>query len=119
MGKTQENYERRLFWQSHIKQWVDSGLSQVSYCRQNGLRSNRFTYWKCKFKKERGMSELVPVQLPVLSPEPQLNSPSGGSLRLSIDSRFNLFIPDGFTPGTLESVLQIVDKISCGHFRKD
>jgi len=44
------NQERCQYWQAHIEAWTRSnGLSQVEYCRQNGLRPNRFTYWKRKF----------------------------------------------------------------------
>ena len=38
------------YWQQHISQWQKSGLSQAKYCRQHGLKANRFSYHKLKFK---------------------------------------------------------------------
>ncbi len=38
--------ERRSFWQGHLVQWQASGLSQVTYCRQQGLKMAQFGYWK-------------------------------------------------------------------------
>jgi len=37
------------FWLNHITQWQASELSQVSYCRQQALHAQQFSYWKCKF----------------------------------------------------------------------
>lgn len=38
--------ERRAFWQEHLAQWQASGMSQVAYCRQQGLMLAQFGYWK-------------------------------------------------------------------------
>jgi hypothetical protein len=27
--------EKRAYWQQHIDQWQQSGLSQIEYCRRN------------------------------------------------------------------------------------
>lgn len=42
--------QTQLYWQQHINQWHKSGLSQAKYCRQHGLKTNRFSYHKLKFK---------------------------------------------------------------------
>lgn len=34
------------YWQSHLKSWMQSGLSQVSYCRRHDLDYSRFRKWK-------------------------------------------------------------------------
>jgi hypothetical protein len=38
------------YWQQHISQWQKSGVSQAKYCKQHGLKANRFSYQKLKFK---------------------------------------------------------------------
>ena len=53
--------ERRQLWESHIEGWSLSRLSQAKYCRQNNLRSNRFTYWKRKFQRENLPVEFVQI----------------------------------------------------------
>ena len=35
-------------WSEHLNTWSSSGLTQVAYCREHGLRPNQFTYWKRK-----------------------------------------------------------------------
>jgi len=34
------------YWQSHLDNWVRSGLSQAAYCRNHELDYNRFRKWK-------------------------------------------------------------------------
>jgi len=95
---------RRQFWQSHLDAWALTGLTQAEYCRQNDLKVNRFTYWKRSLQKEN-----LPVEFVRISAEPAKSAHalhnSGVPLRLTVDSRFAIEIPDGFSPATLEQVL--------------
>ncbi len=34
------------YWQSHLDNWIRSGLSQAAYCRNHDLDYNRFRKWK-------------------------------------------------------------------------
>ena len=53
MSETEKkNQNLTQFWNYHIKQWSESGMSQNAYCKQNDLRPNQFTYWKMKFKSQ-------------------------------------------------------------------
>lgn len=98
------NQKRRCFWRSHVDAWPLSGLTQVDYCRQNDLKSHRFTYWKGKFHREALPVEFV--QIPEKSIRTAHVFPNNGaSLHLTVDSRFTIEIPDGFSPVTLEKVL--------------
>jgi hypothetical protein len=50
-GKTKRQIaqeEKVRFWQEHIQGWRQSGISQVGYCREHGLKETAFTYWKGK-----------------------------------------------------------------------
>ncbi|CAM2070262.1 hypothetical protein SCOR_33125 [Sulfidibacter corallicola] len=52
-------------WEAHIRAWEVSGLSQVAFCREHGLKHATFMYWHQKFpgspKPDRGL-RLVPLQ---------------------------------------------------------
>lgn len=37
---------RGRFWQRHLQQWRQSGLSQAQYCRQHQLCLGTFGWWK-------------------------------------------------------------------------
>lgn len=100
--------ERRQFWRSHIDAWSISGLSQVKYCRQNNLQTTRFTYWKCKFSRENLPIEFVQVPTGPVKSAYYSKDHSTPSLCLTIDSRFCIDIPNGFSPATLEQVLLIL-----------
>lgn len=86
-----------MYWQTHIDQWSQSGLSQASYCRINNLKTKSFTYFKSRLKKKNLPVELV--QIPI---DPIQHS---SFLKLNIGSSFQIEIPDGFSNSTLEQVL--------------
>ncbi len=44
--------EKRSFWQTHVRAWGKSGLSQREYCRSHQLSSHNLAYWKKKFADE-------------------------------------------------------------------
>jgi len=71
---------RRRRWRRLVERWERSGLSQATFCRQQGLRYERFLWWRKRFggkpaavarRKGLGASrsgpklEFVPVRLKV------------------------------------------------------
>lgn len=44
--KQREAAQKLAFWLEHLAAWQQSGLSQAQYCRQAGLCSKSFNYWK-------------------------------------------------------------------------
>lgn len=103
-----KNQKCTQFWKHHIKQWSESGMSQNAYCRQNDLRPNQFTYWKSKFKNQTLFPEFV--QVPSTQITQVLNRSEQKGLRLNIDNRFQIEIPDGFSQTTLSQVLQVLGR---------
>lgn len=103
-----KNQKCTQFWKHHIKQWSESGMSQNAYCRQNDLRPNQFTYWKSKFKNQTLFPEFV--QLSSTQSTQVLNLSEQKELRLNIDNRFQIEIPDGFSQTTLAEVLQVLGR---------
>lgn len=51
------------YWQSHIREKENSGLSQKEYCRRHGINYNAFQYWKQKLCKLKSKSSLTFVQV--------------------------------------------------------
>lgn len=104
MEKTRKEKSEELtkFWQYHINQWSDSGLTQTEYCRQNDLSRDRFAYWKTKFNRKK-----LPVEFA------QINAPSmiigQTGLKLNIGPALQIEIPDGFSRTTLEHVLRTLN----------
>ena len=100
------NQKRAQLWKHHIDEWSRSGLTQNAYCRENGLKPNRLTYWKNKFKRQNLPVEFV--QVPPVEISELLNSTSSERLRLNVGTGFQIEIPDGFSQATLAQVLQVL-----------
>ncbi len=97
------NKDEAIFWKTHIDQWTGSRLSQIEYCRQNGLRPNRLTYWKIKFAKPNRPTGLVQVPVPTHFRQ--------AGLKLNIGRELQVEIPDGFNKETLEQILSVLKAV--------
>ena len=56
------------FWRRHVKQWLNSGLSQSQYCREQKLASGSFATWKIKFvgpDSDKPPVQKKPLLLPI------------------------------------------------------
>jgi hypothetical protein len=45
------NEEREQYWRDQISKWSASGVSQVQFCKDEGLNLNTFVSWKSLMKK--------------------------------------------------------------------
>ena len=52
MAKTKKKTSRVPYWQKHISQWSESGLTQAEYCRRNKLSAAAFNWWKRHLRKK-------------------------------------------------------------------
>ena len=104
--------QERQFWQFHLEKCRDSGMGEAEYCRQNHLAKPRFTYWKNKLSKSDFPVEFVEVCPESIPEAPAIfNNNNGTPLRLTVGSRFAIEIPDGFSPATLEKILQTLKEV--------
>jgi len=101
-----KNQKLTKFWEHHIKQWSESGMSQNAYCRKNDLRPNQFTYWKIKLKSQALVPEFIQVPSTQFSQVLSLSEQKG--LKLNTDNGFQIEIPDGFSQTTLVQVLDVL-----------
>ncbi|HYQ91696.1 MAG TPA: IS66 family insertion sequence element accessory protein TnpB [Candidatus Competibacteraceae bacterium] len=95
--------EWRLFWQDHLGQWQRSGLTQVAYCRQQGLKVAQFGYWK---------KRLLPPQAPDAAPGatpgfiPVQRASVGAAVAVVLNERLRVEVYPGFDPATLRALVQ-------------
>jgi len=55
---------KRDFWQQQMIGWSKSGLSQKTYCSQEGLTLSTFSYWRKRLKSSRSScGKLIKVPL--------------------------------------------------------
>jgi hypothetical protein len=88
--------EKCVYWQQHIDQWQQSGLSQIEYCRRNQIKKYQWGYWKKRLTTPKSPAMLVPVTIP---------SQSASCLRVVVDNHIAIEVPTGFDPATLTKVI--------------
>ena len=49
--------ERGRFWERHLQQWRQSGLSQAQYCRRHHLSAPAFGWWKGRLSATGGPAQ--------------------------------------------------------------
>ena len=122
-GKTKRQIaqeEKERFWQEHIQGWRESGISQVDYCREHGLKETAFTYWKVKLTQDRSATpgrsavvsdtssiSLVPVGVKInVRPElsPKALTPQSVVLKplvVVVDGHYRIEVSGDFESATL------------------
>lgn len=88
-SKTQQKTE---YWQKHLKQWKQSGLTQNQYCDKNGINKHTLSYWKKKQSKPKPSLSLVPVKVLEEQAPASGSIPSGITLRTTGNHRIELLI---------------------------
>ena len=46
-----QTVSREAFWQKHVSQWQESGLSKTAYAREYSLVYSQMVYWCTKLEK--------------------------------------------------------------------
>ena len=111
MAKAKQTQEqKRAFWRTHITSWEKTDISQAEYCRQNGLSSRSFGYWK----KRQGCEKVNPVSfVPVpLAPPMDVGTKVGKApLCIVLDDRYRIEVGDDFSPLTLQSLVYTLERM--------
>jgi hypothetical protein len=68
--------KRGRFWQGHLQQWQQSGLSQAQYCREQGLSAAAFGWWKGRLSRAQTRPEPT-------TPPPLIGSRKGAFVELT------------------------------------
>ena len=94
--------ERRSYWQDHVEQWQHSGLTQVAYCRQQGLKVAQFSYWKKRLRPAPspgttgGAADFIAVQM----------AGASAALVVVLNEHLRVEVRPGFDSATLRAVVQ-------------
>ena len=104
----EKNRKKALFWADHIKRWEESGLSQIDYCRANGLSRHHFTYWKCKNNRKNNPVKFVSV----VTQSSATSSPSSiEPLKVHVGDNYRIEVGEGFSEETLTRLIKTLSGI--------
>lgn len=115
-AKLLDGLSKHDYWEKHIVQWEETGLSQSDYRAKHGLNQHVFSYWKKKLRpKEKLKSKRVPTSLvPVtIQPEPLKSKPcirfeSSSGLSFRVSDGIRLDIEEHFNADTLRRVMSVI-----------
>jgi|GEM_PF-4827199 len=74
-------HQKDAVMKEHISQWKKSGLTQVAYCNEHGVKPHIFSYYKAKLDQAESSPRLSHKKLTCLSVEMKV---SGESINFSI-----------------------------------
>jgi hypothetical protein len=100
---------RREYWTDHVEQWRSSGLPQKQYCNEQGISLERFGTWKRRFDREGQKQPGALVAVPSRVVTSALQTPC--TLKLVVNERYKVEIPDAFSPVTLETVIHVLNRL--------
>lgn len=95
--------EKKLEWETKIRQQRESGLSIDRWCRQNQVTSCSFYYWKNRLQPKAELSRSCFTKLPI---------DQGTGVTMEYQG-IRILIEKSFDPATLRSCLAALRGIQC------
>ena len=109
-------HQKDAVMKSHLSRWKSSGLTQIAYCNQHGIKTHVFSYYKGKLSQGDVGSEvlsnsLVPVE--ILSSNTPLTKQTRGSdlIKISHSNGFSIEVKTCSELSTLKPLLDLVRSI--------
>ena len=90
-------------WETHIKSWEESGLSQAKYCLQYRLNKDTFGKWKQRLQREASVNGFVEIT--------NDGSGKGLGLTISINDRIKVEVKRGFDRKLLKEVIEAAEDL--------
>jgi len=95
--------EKRLEWETKLRQQKESGLSVDRWCRENQVTSTAFYYWK---------ERLYPKQLITQSSFAELTETKGAAIAIEYRG-FRIHVDRSFDSVALKRCLSLLKEIKC------
>ena len=98
------------FWKEHSEAWKDSGLTQVTYCSQQGISHRSFVYQHNRIFHHTTKS---PINFIEAKPEPVTVNNQITGVQLMLPNGVRIGIANEVNPILLKTVLTIVGALPC------
>ena len=104
--------KRGRFWAKHLRQWLQSGLSQVEYCRQKDLSAPALGWWKRQLPRDLWSGS------PLVLPEPargafvelQIGRGQEATYEIVLGQGRSLRLGPRFDLGQVRQLVQVLDQ---------
>lgn len=102
--RTKLDLEKQRYWLALIKRWQASGMTQMAFCKQEGISDKQFYYWYRQLRRRKLIDELPtaqiskPSQAPsfvpvVVKPAVQASKAAAFTLEITTPAGYVLRIP--------------------------
>lgn len=106
MEERKDREAKRRYWRDRLREWKESGLSQVAYCARNNLSRDSFNYWKRKLKAAGESARFVEVA--ILKPSATVLT-RRSPLRLRITDAYWIEIERDFDRESLNRLIDVLE----------
>jgi len=110
-------HQKDAVMKEHISQWKKSGLTQIAYCNEHGVKPHIFSYYKAKLDQAESSlpsNKLIPVKL--ISTNSALAKLADNSdtdtITLSHTNGFSIEVNTGTALSSLKPLLDLVRSVS-------
>lgn len=100
-------------WRKIIEEQASSGLSIVSFCKQKGIKAEKFYYHadtlkESKHKKIKDNPDFLPVEVtPLFQNKECINQLS---IRIILKNGIECILPEGITGDYIKEVVEVLQK---------
>ena len=96
------------YWDDHIENWKQSGLSQSKYCRVNNIPLSSFATRKSKHvRKKKNSSSLVELEMPAN------DFRLSGKIELRLPGNIQLLLQEDIDPQRLREIVLVFGDVKC------
>ena len=95
--------EKKIEWETKIRQQRESGLSIDRWCRQNQVTSYSFHYWKNRLQPKTELTRSCFTELPI---------DQGTGISIEYQG-IRILIEKSFDPATLQNCLSALRGLQC------
>jgi hypothetical protein len=107
-------------WRQILRDWNASGKSRNQFCRERGLSTHTFDYWRREIAQRDAERAPAPTSTPVKSP-PAPATPillpvrivATAPLEIKLTGGRSIAVPSGFDPKHLRAVLEVLEARPC------
>jgi hypothetical protein len=83
------------YWRKHLQSWERSGLSQIAYCTQQGLKAKTFSRWRGKaLARTEAASKAPPLTVVPIRVETSATRATPGIVRLHSPGGWRIELAD-------------------------
>ena len=88
------------YWENHYRLFLESGLSQTEYCKQNEISFFSFNPWKRRLDKLKSNESIQEIPIKFTA-----NKNRDERIEIILSNKIKISIPNNFSQTTLKQII--------------